>query len=139
MGIVWRAYDQVLHRQVAVKEVMVPAAMGEDESAAYQRTLREAQTVARLNHPNIVTVYDVAEENGRLWIVMELIPSGSLEERIGRPRSADRTPGGQNRPAVAQRARLGACRRGAAPGREAEQRPASTRVVLATARQIGWC
>ena len=82
MGIVWRAYDQVLHRQVAVKEVTVPAAMGEDESAAYQRTLREAQTVARLNHPNIVTVYDVAEENGRLWIVMELIPSGSLEERI---------------------------------------------------------
>jgi serine/threonine protein kinase len=82
MGIVWRAHDQVLHREVAVKEVTAPAAMGEDESAAYQRTLREAQTVARLNHPNIVTVHDVAEENGRLWIVMELIPSGSLEEQI---------------------------------------------------------
>jgi len=82
MGIVWRAHDQVLHRQVAVKEVMLPAAMGDDEAAAYQRTLREARTVAKLNHPNIVTVHDVAEEDGRLWIVMELIPSGSLEERV---------------------------------------------------------
>jgi len=82
MGIVWRAHDRVLNRKVAVKEVMLPAAMGDDDAAAYQRTLREAQTVARLNHPNIVTVHDVAEEDGRLWIVMELIPSGSLDQRI---------------------------------------------------------
>jgi serine/threonine protein kinase len=82
MGVVWRAHDQVLNRKVAVKEVTLPASMGDDDGAAYQRTLREARTVARLNHPNIVTVHDVAEENGRLWIVMELIPSGSLDERI---------------------------------------------------------
>jgi eukaryotic-like serine/threonine-protein kinase len=82
MGVVWRAHDRVLNRKVAVKEVMLPAAMGDDDAAAYQRALREAQTVARLNHPNIVTVHDVAEEGGRLWIVMELIPSGSLDQRI---------------------------------------------------------
>lgn len=82
MGRVWRAHDRLLNRKVALKEVLLPAAIDEGETAAYERTLREARTVARLNHPNIVTIYDVAEEDGRLWIVMELIPSGSLEERL---------------------------------------------------------
>ena len=82
MGRVWRARDQLLNRKVALKEVLLPVPIDEGEAAAYQRTLREARTVARLNHPNIVTIYDVAEEDGRLWIVMELVPSGSLEERL---------------------------------------------------------
>jgi serine/threonine protein kinase len=82
MGRVWRAHDRLLNRKVALKEVLLPAPIDEDEAAVYQRTLREARTVARLNHPNIVTIYDVAEEDGRLWIVMELVPSGSLEERL---------------------------------------------------------
>jgi len=81
MGRVWRARDRVLNRKVALKEVLLAAPIDED-GAAYQRTLREARTVARLNHPNIVTIHDVAEEDGRLWIVMELVPSGSLEERL---------------------------------------------------------
>ena len=82
MGRVWRARDQLLNRKVALKEVLLPAAIDEGETAAYQQALREARTVARLNHPNIVTIYDVAEDDGHLWIVMELIPSGSLADRL---------------------------------------------------------
>jgi serine/threonine protein kinase len=82
MGRVWRAHDRLLNRKVALKEVLLPAPIDEGEAVAYQRTLREARTVARLNHPNIVGIYDVADQDGRLWIVMELVPSGSLEERL---------------------------------------------------------
>ena len=81
MGVVWRARDQLLDRDVAVKEVVISALIGADERrTAYQRTLREARTAARLSHRGVVTVYDVAEEDGRPWIVMELIPSQSLDQ-----------------------------------------------------------
>src|ERR1700676_1152641 len=81
MGLVWRAHDRILDRKVAVKEVMLSAAVHEYQvEDLYQRTQREARTAARLSHPGIVTVHDVAEEDGRLWIVMELIPSQSLDE-----------------------------------------------------------
>ena len=80
MGVVWRARDQLLDRDVAVKEVVISALIGEDEKRnAYQRTLREARTAARLSHRGVVAVYDVAEEDGRPWIVMELVPSRSLD------------------------------------------------------------
>jgi len=80
MGVVWRARDQLLDRDVAVKEVVISALIGEDEKHnAYQRTLREARTAARLSHRGVVAVYDVAEEDGRPWIVMELVPSRSLD------------------------------------------------------------
>jgi hypothetical protein len=80
MGVVWRARDLLLDREVAVKEVVLTAALGDEERAnAYQRTLREARTAARLSHRGVVTVYDVAEEDGRPWIVMELVPSRSLD------------------------------------------------------------
>jgi serine/threonine protein kinase len=82
MGRVWRAHDELLNRLVALKELLLPAPIDESTTADRQRTLREARTVARLNHPNIVTIYDVAEDDGRLWIVMELVPSGSLDERL---------------------------------------------------------
>ena len=81
MGMVWRAHDQLLDREVAVKEVILSASIGADERRnAYQRTLREARTAARLSHRGVVTVYDVAEEDGRPWIVMELVPSRSLDQ-----------------------------------------------------------
>jgi eukaryotic-like serine/threonine-protein kinase len=81
MGVVWRARDQLLDRDVAVKEVVISALIGADERRnAYQRTLREARTAARLSHRGVVSVYDVAEEDGRPWIVMELIPSQSLDQ-----------------------------------------------------------
>src|SRR6266436_1620803 len=80
MGVVWRARDMLLDREVAVKEVVLSASIGADERKnAYQRTLREARTAARLSHRGVVAVYDVAEEDGRPWIVMELVPSRSLD------------------------------------------------------------
>jgi hypothetical protein len=81
MGVVWRARDQLLDRDVAVKEVVISALIGADERRnAYQRTLREARTAARLSHRGVVAVYDVAEEDGRPWIIMELVPSRSLDQ-----------------------------------------------------------
>ena len=83
MGVVWRAHDQLLDREVAVKEVVLSTAIGEDEQRnAYQRTLREARTAARLSHRGVVTVFDVAEEDGRPFIVMELVPSRSLDQLL---------------------------------------------------------
>jgi serine/threonine protein kinase len=81
MGVVWRARDQLLDRDVAVKEVQIADTLTEEERAtAYQRTLREAKTAARLNHPAVVTVYDVAEDGGRPWIVMQLVSAQSLDQ-----------------------------------------------------------
>jgi len=81
MGVVWRARDQLLDRDVAVKEVHIADTLTDSERAnAFQRTLREAKTAARLNHPAVVTVYDVAEDGGRPWIVMQLISAQSLDQ-----------------------------------------------------------
>ena len=81
MGVVWRARDQLLDRDVAVKEVKIADTLTDQERAnAYQRTLREAKTAARLNHPAVVTVYDVAEDEGRPWIVMQLVNAQSLDQ-----------------------------------------------------------
>jgi hypothetical protein len=62
----------------------VPPQADADEGGSYQRTLREAQTAARLSHPGVVTIYDVAEDDGRPWIVMELVHAPSLDQVIAR-------------------------------------------------------
>jgi hypothetical protein len=83
MGTVWRAWDEVLDREVAVKELRISDGLPPDERAkAYQRTHREARTAARLSHPGLVTVFDVAEEDGRPWIIMELVAARSLDQII---------------------------------------------------------
>ncbi|MEU6196966.1 serine/threonine-protein kinase [Streptomyces sp. NPDC047061] len=81
MGTVWRARDEVLGRDVAVKEVRAPAGLpGYDVERMYARLEREAWAAARVANRNVVTVYDVAMEGGRPWIVMELIPGVSLAD-----------------------------------------------------------
>ena len=87
-GVVWRGRDELLHRDVAVKEVLVTTGQAPGDSrrtigeASYQRTLREARAAARLSHPGVVTVFDILDEAGSPWIVMELIPGRSLDQVI---------------------------------------------------------
>src|ERR671934_684485 len=69
MGTVYRAFDERLQRQVAVKEIA-----GADAG----RILREAQAAARLNHPGIVTLYELGESAGRALLVSELVPGATL-------------------------------------------------------------
>src|SRR5512132_3831777 len=67
MGVVWRAQDAVLGREVAVKEVVFPPTMADDERRPAQaRVLREARAAARLNHPGAVTLSDVVQDQGPL-------------------------------------------------------------------------
>jgi serine/threonine protein kinase len=83
VGIVWRSFDRVLERTVAVKEVVLPPALTRDEDdVARARVLREARAAAALNHPGILTIFDVLEEDGRVFIVMELMDGPSLEDRV---------------------------------------------------------
>ncbi|MGV4889093.1 protein kinase domain-containing protein [Streptomyces viridosporus] len=79
MGTVWRAKDETVDREVAVKEPRVPDHLPERErSNAFERMRREARAAARLDHPAVVNVHDVAVVDGRPWIVMELVQGRSL-------------------------------------------------------------
>jgi Protein kinase domain/Domain of unknown function (DUF4352) len=85
MGVVWRAEDVLLDRPVAVKEVELPAGPPDREQAAVRdRALREARAAARLNHPSVVTVHDVVEAAGRLFLVMELVDAPTLAGLVAR-------------------------------------------------------
>ncbi|MGX1271857.1 serine/threonine-protein kinase [Streptomyces phaeoluteigriseus] len=79
MGTVWRAKDETVDREVAVKEPRVPDHLPERERAnAFERMRREARAAARLDHPSVVNVHDVAVVDGQPWIVMELVHGRSL-------------------------------------------------------------
>src|SRR3954449_9900944 len=83
MGRVWLARDEMLDRDVAVKEFVPPDWMTDEEQARLRtRTLREARSAARLNHPHVVQIYDVVHAEGLPWIVMEYVPSRSLHQVI---------------------------------------------------------
>ncbi|MDT0269227.1 serine/threonine-protein kinase [Streptomyces sp. DSM 44915] len=84
MGAVWRAYDQRLGRDVAVKELRLPEHVAAEERATWMARLdREARAAARLKHPGIVTVHDrITGADGRPWIVMELVAGGSLDDLL---------------------------------------------------------
>lgn len=91
MGLVWRAWDTALHREVALKEVRPPDPAFEehDPEAARElraRVLREARALARLNHPHVATIHHIVDPggDGYPWIVMELVTGGSLQDRLAR-------------------------------------------------------
>lgn len=80
MGVVYEGTDPKLNRQIAVKTILKSHIADKDLEAEYSaRFIREAQAVARLNHPNIVTVFDFGEENDIAFIVMELIRGDELK------------------------------------------------------------
>ncbi|MGW0628719.1 serine/threonine-protein kinase [Streptomyces sp. NPDC002758] len=83
MGTVWRAKDETVDREVAVKEPRVPDHLPEREQAnVFERMRREARAAARLDHPAVVDVHDVAVVDGRPWIVMELVRGRSLGDAL---------------------------------------------------------
>src|SRR3954447_19158205 len=83
MGTVWLATDQVLERQVALKEVTFSIDLTDEERQILrERTLREARAAARLDHPRVTTVYDVVEEGGKPWLVMERVDADSLQSLV---------------------------------------------------------
>ncbi|MBU2668038.1 serine/threonine protein kinase [Actinoplanes bogorensis] len=77
MGRVWRAQDELLQRVVAVKEITVPSTALEAS-----QTMREARAAARLDHPGVITVFDVVWQQERSWLVMEFIEGRSLQEVV---------------------------------------------------------
>ncbi|HZM82997.1 MAG TPA: serine/threonine-protein kinase [Candidatus Limnocylindrales bacterium] len=83
MGRVWLAYDEMLGRDVAIKEVAPRQALSPEQSDELSRLiLREARATARINHPHVVQIYDVIQTENWPWIVMEYIPSLSLHKVI---------------------------------------------------------
>ncbi|MBL1081438.1 serine/threonine protein kinase [Streptomyces actinomycinicus] len=90
MGVVWRASDQLLGRQVAVKELLSDDSLpDEDARRRRDRSFREARAVCQLRHPHIIVVHDVVEQDERPYLVMELIDGGSLADRIARQGPVD--------------------------------------------------
>jgi hypothetical protein len=83
MGTVWRAHDEILDREVAVKEIVTPPELSAPDRESFSgRTIREARAAGRVSHPGVAAVYDVFEEDGHPWIVLELVPSRTLGSRL---------------------------------------------------------
>jgi serine/threonine protein kinase len=81
MGVVYRAVDEQLHREVALK--VLPASIATDGERR-KRLLREARAAAAVTHPNIATVYEAGEVDGRVFVAMDLVDAETLRARIER-------------------------------------------------------
>ncbi|MFI1716020.1 protein kinase [Streptomyces sp. NPDC053513] len=82
-GTVWRALDETDHHEVALKEFRAPAGLPADElPLLYARREREARAAARISHPSVVRVLGVATEDGRPWVVTELVRGLTLAETL---------------------------------------------------------
>lgn len=82
MGVVYRGYDPLIEREVAIKTLRADLLEGNEKTTLLARFKHEAQAAGRLNHPNIVQVYDYGEEGGHVFIAMELIQGKELKEFI---------------------------------------------------------
>ncbi len=80
MGLIFRAWDERLHREVAVKMLHDTYSM----PGLRERFLQEARAASALNHPNICTIFDIGEQDGEPYLVMELLKGETLKERISR-------------------------------------------------------
>jgi eukaryotic-like serine/threonine-protein kinase len=92
MGVVWEAWDERLERRVALKQLhRQSGASTADAELANMRAMREARLTARLSHPHAVPVFDVVEQEGQLWLIMQFIPSITLADvlKAGGPLQPD--------------------------------------------------
>jgi serine/threonine protein kinase len=82
MGVVYRAFDTLLERVVALKVISTPI---EDKPAVRERFIREARAAGQLSHPNIITIHDLGEHDGQPYLAMELLEGEDLLSRMARP------------------------------------------------------
>ena len=81
--VVYEAYDPLMNRRVAIKELAMPqGASSQQQEERISRFKREAQAAGTLNHPNIMTVFSFAEDNGRTFMAMEYLDGGTLRSEI---------------------------------------------------------
>jgi serine/threonine protein kinase len=85
MATVYKAYDTRLEREVAIKVIRRDAFPPEEMDTMLKRFEREAKSLGRLSHPNIVGVIDYGEYEGSPYLVMEYLPGGTLKQRLGKP------------------------------------------------------
>src|SRR5262249_24993660 len=82
MGVVYQAWQPQLARHVAIKIVSASAMIGAEDR---RRWLREARAIGRIRHPNVVQLHEAGEQDGCLYLVLDLIAGGSLAERVNGP------------------------------------------------------
>ena len=82
MGVVWQARDELLGRDVAVKELTMLSLSAGERQAARHHAVMEARATARLSHRNVIQIFDILEEDGCPWIIMELVASRSLRDLV---------------------------------------------------------
>ena len=121
MGTVWLARDETLRREVAIKQITDRAFRTDREAqTASARAMREGRMVARLNHPNVVTIFDVVRHDNQPWLVMEYVPSKTLNEVVradgGLPEQRVASIGAQLAGALAEAHRVGVVHRDVKPG-----------------------